>query len=128
MLFSCTRTHISCTRYCMCYAAVYFMLTCSHRVRVCATVHFGGAGCPFGLWRRNGKVRAVCGNLSFLCSLHGNLFQSDGYPKLLPSKAATQCLDADWKSRMFVPPSQTKGKHKDNQTSKVNPRLVNRCY
>ena len=50
-----------------------------------------------------------------------------GYPKLLPSKAATQCLDADWKSRMFVPPSQTKRKHKDNQTSKVNPRLVNRC-
>ena len=46
----------------------------------------------------------------------------------LPKKAGPQCLDADWTSLKTGQPNQIKRKQKSNETSKINPRLVNRCY
>lgn len=94
---SCTCTHI--VHAFLLHSHTYFMHPLLYVLR-CSILHvdlqsqgtsmcycaFWSSRLPFGLWRRNGKVRAVCGNLSFLCSLHGNLFQSDGYPSHCQAK------------------------------------------
>ena len=46
----------------------------------------------------------------------------------MPAKAGTQCIDSDWKNLKVWLPNQSKRKVKLAGTSKVNPRLVLRCY
>ena len=46
----------------------------------------------------------------------------------MPAKAGTQCIDSDWKSLKVWLPNQSKRKEKVAGTSRVNPRLVLRCY
>ena len=46
----------------------------------------------------------------------------------MPAKAGTQGIDSDWKNLKVWLPNQSKRKVKVAGTSKVNPRLVLRCY
>ena len=99
------------------------LLQCVHKRRKCAFCADGArawqtAAKSFGIscYQVSHQFRQYCKNIF------------DPSIAQLPKKAGPQCLDADWTSLKTGQPNQIKRKQKSNETSKVNPRLVNRCY
>ena len=99
------------------------LLQCVHKRRKCAFCADGArawqtAAKSFGIscYQVSHQFRQYCKNIF------------DPSIAQLPKKAGPQCLDADWTSLKTGQPNQIKRKQKSNETSKINPHLVNRCY